>query len=198
MSRKSGPPRGPQQPVAGIVEVVPWSVPVTVDQIPETGLHRDIEAPETARAAIAALSDLRDVPALGASFDLERRGNEIHVTGRLRARVGQTCVVSLEPMETAIDEAINLTFASPAARAGVGADEGGSDARQPLDEDAPEPLPGNTIDLGAIASEFLVLAIDPYPRKEGAEFAAPAVEETGTKPFAALAALQKEPGKRNN
>ncbi len=32
-----------------------------------------------------------------------------------------------------------------------------------------------TVDLGAIATEFFLLGIDPYPRKEGAEFEAPKV-----------------------
>ena len=196
MSRKSGPARGPQQATAGMTEVVPWSVPVTLDQIPEGGLHRVIEAPEAAREAIARLADLQAVPELSATFDLVRHGSKLEVTGRVRARVGQTCVVSLEPMETAIDEAIELTFAPPAAGA-VRADEGLSEPSRKGAEEGPEPLVGNSIDLGAIATEFLVLAIDPYPRKEGAEFAAPAVEEAGNKPFAALAAL-KEPGKRNN
>lgn len=198
MSRKGGPQRGPQQhTVAGIAEVVPWSVPVTLDQIPESGLHRAIEAPESARAAIARLAELRDVSALSATFDLAKRGGKLHLTGRVRARVGQTCVVSLEPMETDIDEAIDLTFAPPAD--GTVLDEHGtSEPPRKAGEDAPEPLTGNSIDLGAIAAEFLVLAIDPYPRKAGAEFAPPAVEETGNKPFAALAALQKNPGKRNN
>ncbi|MCW5690545.1 MAG: DUF177 domain-containing protein, partial [Pseudolabrys sp.] len=63
---------------------------------------------------------------------------------------------------------------------------------------APEPLTGNSIDLGAIAAEFLVLAIDPYPRKEGAQFAPPAVEKGGNYPFAALTALKKEPGNSKN
>ncbi|RDV01343.1 YceD family protein [Undibacter mobilis] len=197
MSKKSGPPRGSQQAVAGITEVVPWSVPVTLDQIPETGLHRAIEASEAVCDAIARLASLRNVAGLGATFDLTRRGGKVEVTGRVRARVGQTCVVSLEPMETDIDEAIDLTFAPPPAGA-VLADEGASERPHKAGEETPEPLLGNSIDLGAIAAEFLVLAIDPYPRKEGAEFAPPAVEETGNKPFAALAALQKEPGKRNN
>ncbi|HWK95797.1 MAG TPA: DUF177 domain-containing protein [Pseudolabrys sp.] len=197
MSRKSGPQRGPQQTVAGIAEVVPWSVPVTLDQIPESGLHREIEAPQPARDAIARLAELREVPAVSATFDLAKRGGKLEVSGRVRARVGQTCVVSLEPMETEIDEAIDLTFAPPAAGA-VLDEHGASEPPRPAGEDAPEPLIGNSIDLGAIAAEFLILAIDPYPRKEGAEFAPPAVEETGNKPFAALAALQKNPGKRNN
>ena len=57
----------------------------------------------------------------------------------------------------------------------------------------PEPLVGGTIDLGAVAVEFLMLGIDPYPRKEGAEFAAPSADLEGAHPFAALAALKKPP-----
>ena len=34
-------------------------------------------------------------------------------TGRVRARVGQTCVVTLEPIESEIDEPIDLIFAPP-------------------------------------------------------------------------------------
>ena len=197
MSRKSGPQRGPQHTVAGIAEVVPWSVPVTLDQIPESGLHRAIEAPDTVRDAIARLADLRGLASLSATFDLAKRGSKVHVTGRVRARVGQTCVVSLEPMESDIEEPIDLTFAPPAAGAFLD-EHGTSEPPRKADEEGPELLTSNSIDLGAIAAEFLVLAIDPYPRKEGAEFAPPAVEETGNKPFAALAALQKNPGKRNN
>jgi len=197
MSKKSGPQRGFQQAVAGIAEVVPWSVPVVIDQIPEHGLHRAIEAPETAREAIARLAELREVRQLSATFDLARRGGKVHVVGHVRGRVGQTCVVSLEPMDTEIDEAIDLTFASPAAGPVID-DHAASELAGKGGEDAPEPLLGNSIDLAAIAAEFLVLAIDPYPRKDGAEFAPPTVEETGNKPFATLAALQKNPGKRNN
>jgi hypothetical protein len=58
--------------------------------------------------------------------------------------------------------------------------------------DAPEPLIGGSIDLGAIASEFLMLAIDPYPRKAGVAFEPPANDEDTGGPFAALAALKKK------
>ncbi|MBS0248840.1 MAG: DUF177 domain-containing protein [Proteobacteria bacterium] len=200
MSKKSGPARGPHPApaAAGIAEVVPWSVPVTLDQITDSGLHRDIEAPESVRLAIAKLAGLRDVPELTAAFDLAKTASKVHVSGRVHGRIGQTCVVSLEPMETVIDEPIDLTFAPPAAGAAAMTDVHGVEPRRSADDDAPEPLVGNSIDLGAIASEFLVLAIDPYPRKEGAEFAPPEVEKGGNYPFAALAALKKEPGKSKN
>ena len=60
-------------------------------------------------------------------------------------------------------------------------------------DDPPEPLTGSSIDLGAIATEFLILGIDPYPRKAGVEFAPPAVENDDPHPFAALAALKNGP-----
>ncbi len=49
------------------------------------------------------------------------------------------------------------------------------------------------MDVGAVATEFLLLAIDPYPRKPGAVFDAPKNDDPGAHPFAALAALKKPP-----
>jgi len=63
-----------------------------------------------------------------------------------------------------------------------------------LDEE-PEPLVDGRIDLGAIATEFLVLGIDPHPRKRGVAFELPVVEaDPDVHPFAALAALKKGSG----
>ena len=56
-----------------------------------------------------------------------------------------------------------------------------------------EPLIGNSVDLGLLATEFLMLGIDPYPRKPGVAFDAPeAAADPAGHPFAALAALQKK------
>ena len=63
---------------------------------------------------------------------------------------------------------------------------------QALDtEDPPEPLREGAVDLGALATEFLLLGIDPYPRKPGAVFDAPPAGDPSSHPFAALAALKK-------
>jgi hypothetical protein len=42
--------------------------------------------------------------------------------------------------------------------------------------------------------EFLLLGIDPYPRKAGAEFAPVKADDGSAKPFAALEALKKRLG----
>jgi hypothetical protein len=44
--------------------------------------------------------------------------------------------------------------------------------------------------MGAIAAEFLLLGIDPYPRKAGAEFTLPAEQGNDASPFAVLARLK--------
>jgi hypothetical protein len=49
---------------------------------------------------------------------------------------------------------------------------------------------GGRIDLGGVITEFLALALDPYPRKPDVSFQ-PAIEEKDPSPFAALAALKK-------
>ena len=159
---------------------VPWSVPVAVEDIPDTGLHIEIEAPAATRAALAELAAVRELPQLAAVFDLTREGPGVHVAGQVRARVGQSCVVTLEPVENPVDEAVDLWFA-PGAKA-------------PKTPEDPEPLVGGRVDLGAIATEFLILGIDPYPRKADAKFTPPKSEDDGAHPFAGLEALKKRLG----
>src|SRR5215469_948491 len=88
-----------------------WSVPVAVTEVPDSGRHVDLVADQHRRAAIADLAGVTAIPRLEASFELARHGrNGLHVLGRVSATVGQTCVVTLEPMESEIDEPIDLVF----------------------------------------------------------------------------------------
>lgn len=167
-----------------------WTVPVAVEDIPDTGLHIEIEAPAATRAALAEFAGVRELPQLAAVFDLTRQGEGVHVAGQVSARVGQTCVVTLEPVESLVDEAVDLQFAP--APAGPSGPEG--EAKAAKSNDAPEPLVGGSVDLGAIATEFLLLGIDPYPRKADAKFTPPKGEDDSAHPFAALEALKKRLG----
>ncbi|MGB8401495.1 YceD family protein [Bradyrhizobium sp.] len=175
----------------------PWRVPVAVAQIPDAGLHRDIEADATTRGAMADVADLREVLFASASFDvMPGSGGRFHVTGHVKARIGQTCVVTLEPIENDIDAPIDLTFAPPDQIRDLAdlVDEAAeSDEEIP---DPPEPIVGGIIDLGRLATDVLLLAIDPYPRKPDAVFA-PVVEAADPRdhPFAALKALKVAPKK---
>jgi uncharacterized metal-binding protein YceD (DUF177 family) len=168
----------------------PWSVPFSVHEVPETGRRVELHADAQTRAAVAALAGVRDLPRLEAAFEVTRHGQAgLRVTGRVSATVGQVCVVTLEPMQSEIDEPVDLVFAPPAAP--VASDRASAADEIEVTENAPEVLVGGTVDLGAVATEFLILALDPYPRKPGAVFEGPAVEDDAGHPFAALAALKE-------
>lgn len=165
----------------------PWTLPVAIADIPETGSHYEVAADMPTREAVARLAGLRTLPQFDAVFDLTRQGAGVAVRGEIKARVGQTCVVTLDPIENEVRETVDLVFA-PAAEP----DDMAPGARRPRQKgEPPEPLHNGIVDLGAIATEFLILGLDPYPRKPGVEFTQSAGGEAGANPFSALAALKK-------
>ena len=169
----------------------PWRAPVIVAQIPDSGLSCEIEASPAQRTTMAEMAGLRDIAWARAAFRLmPESGGMVHVTGRVRARIGQTCVVTLDPIENDIDEAIDLMFAPEGAISQLPAPAGDEDEAGET-PDVPEPIEGGAIDLGRLATDVLFLAINPYPRKPGAVFeprvAAP---DPADHPFAALKSLR--------
>ena len=165
----------------------PWQVPVAVEDVAETGARFDLVADAQVRPAVARMAGLRDLPRLEANFDVTRRGAGLHVAGRVSATVGQLCVVTLEPLVNEVEEAIDLLFvAQPTAER-----EDGEVGTRGERADATEPLIGGLVDLGGLAIEFLILGLDPYPRKPGAVFQPPPGAKPDESPFAALASLKK-------
>jgi uncharacterized metal-binding protein YceD (DUF177 family) len=120
-----------------------------------------------------------------------KSGGRVHVTGRVRARIGQSCVVTLDPIENEIDEPIDLVFAPPEQIPDLSdlVDEAAeSETEIP---DPPEPIVNGVIDLGRIATDALFLAVDPYPRRPDATFQPPVeAADPNDHPFAALKALK--------
>jgi uncharacterized metal-binding protein YceD (DUF177 family) len=101
--------------------------------------------------------------------------------GHLTAVVVRTCVVSLDEFEAKVEERFKIRFVP---------------SGQETDDDDPEsideiPYEGRLIDIGEAVAEQLGLALDPYPRKPGAELPSElGAEDSG--PFAALAKLKKK------
>lgn len=178
----------------------PWQVAVAVEDVAEAGRHFDLVADNDVRAAVARLAGLRDLPRLEANFDVTRHGADgLHVRGRVSATVGQNCVVTLEPLANAINEDIDLLFAPPPqpVERKAGADEAAEKGSERPERtwNEPEPLNGGVVDLGALATEFLILGLDPYPRKPGAVFEPPQDVKPDPGPFAALAGLKEKHGR---
>ena len=59
----------------------------------------------------------------------------------------------------------------------------------------PGPNQSGVVDLGALAIEFLILGLDPYPRKPGAVFELSQDVKPEPGPFAALAGLKDKHGR---
>jgi uncharacterized metal-binding protein YceD (DUF177 family) len=179
----------------------PWQVPVAIEDVAETGRHFDLIADNDVRAAVARLVGLRDLPRLEANFDVTRHGADgLRVSGRVSATVGQNCVVTLEPLANEVDEDIDLLFAppqpSPIERKAGEDDAAEKDSERPQRSwNGPEPLIAGVVDLGALATEFLILGLDPYPRKPGAVFELTQDVKPDPGPFAALAGLKDRDGR---
>ena len=172
----------------------PLSRTFRVDELKE-GEERTIEVNRAERETIAALLDLAALDRLNFAFCLHRRGQgRVALHGTLAAAVTQTCVVSLEPVESALEVPVEVEFwpipmiddlaASP--------DEAASHGTL----DWPEPIEGGKIDLGPVIYETLATALDPYPKREGVSFewseagGAGGEPEQAESPFAALKRLK--------
>ncbi|MBO0733136.1 MAG: DUF177 domain-containing protein [Methylocapsa sp.] len=158
-----------------------FSYLLAADTVPDTGLDAAIEADEAGRRALASQAGVLAVQSFEASFHVGREGRDrFKVSGRLHARVTQTCVVSLEPFESEIAADICVEFAPSGSVAAE---------KLNLESNPPDPVVDGQIDLGALAAEFLVLNLDPYPRKAGAVFEEPgagAGTDKKDSPFAVL------------
>jgi hypothetical protein len=166
----------------------PWHIPVAVEEVAETGQHFDLVADAPVRAAVARVAGLRDLPRFEANFDVSRHGGGVHVVGSISATVGQNCVVTLEPLANEVEETIDVVFEPPHGHSESAKNE---EQQHGVKWDEPEPLMGGVVDLGALATEFLILGLDPYPRKRGAVFELPQDAKRDPGPFAALSRLAK-------
>lgn len=153
---------------------------VDIGELPAGGRVYEVEAGAAERDAIArrlgapALNRLRGVFALRAT-----KGGLV-LEGRLDAALTRECVVSLEPFEEVLEEDFRIVFARAAGPAG-------EDGALLVEEDTPEPLEEDSLDLAEILVQQLSLAMAPHPRKPGAEplRAAGGRTETGS-PFEKL------------
>jgi uncharacterized metal-binding protein YceD (DUF177 family) len=174
---------------------------VDLERMGSSGAALEIVASDSERAALAKRFGFLGLPAFSARVTVDRRvGGQIVVEGRLRGRIVQACVLTLDPVTQDLDEAFRIVFKPDMAD---DRDPESGEAVLNSQADAPEPLAGNVLDVGEIVAEQLSLAADPYPRRPGAklEDMLPKPRHGGRKgqpeqrrhPFAGLAALRDKP-----
>lgn len=174
---------------------------VDLERMGPSGAALEIAPGDSERAALAKRFGFLGLPAFSARVTVDRRaGDQIVVEGRLRGRIVQACVLTLDPVTQDLDETFRIVFKPDMAD---DRDPESGEAVLNSRADAPEPLMGNVLDVGEIVAEQLSLAADPYPRRPGAklEDVLPKPRHGGRKgqpeqrrhPFAGLAALRDKP-----
>ena len=172
----------------------PLSRTLRVEELKE-GEEGMIEVNRGERETIAALLDLRALDRLTIVFRLNRRGQgRLALQGTLAAAVTQTCVVSLEPVESTLDVPVEVEFWPVPMIDDLAASPDEAASHGTLDW--PEPIEGGKIDLGPVIYETLATALDPYPKREGVSFewteapSTSAEPEQAESPFGALKRLK--------
>ena len=111
----------------------------------------------------------------------------MELRGSLRAEVVQSCVVTLKPVANHVEGALAVTYTT--------AEDAPESVRHmapdtdvaPGEDDLPEWLEGDEIDMGEVVAEHLGLYLDPYPRSPGVVFSPEDGEDPAqASPFAVL------------
>lgn len=177
---------------------------VDVDRMGPGGTALEVAASESERAALAKRFGFLGLPAFSARVTVDLRpGGLVVVEGRLRGRIVQACILTLDPVTQDLDDTFRVVFKQGLSEE---RDPASGEALVNAQADAPEPLPGNLLDVGEIVAEQLSLAADPYPRKQGVKLedvmpkprnggrdGRHGRQEQRRHPFAGLAALRDKP-----
>lgn len=150
-----------------------------------------LDANEDECRRLARWLDVESLSALHAEGVMERRRGAVDlvVKGRIKVRLVQLCVVTLQPIEQCLDFPFERQYSARLS------DEwgmyGADNEEIYLDlEEGPviDPLPDGGIDIGAVVAEELALHVDPFPRAAAVPESPGEADggEAGVRPFAGL------------
>lgn len=179
-------------------EIAPFSYKVKVGHVSANPVTVTLKANEAERAGLALIWEVEAVKKLEAELHIARwKRDGVRLKGEVKATIVQECVVTLAPVESEIVETVDQVYVPEGSKlARQALNENGEMVLDPEGEDIPETFAGDAIDAGAAVSEFVALAIDPYPRAPGAAFE-PHIEADGKgdgkpSPFAVLKDWKKD------
>ncbi len=172
-----------------------------LDRLGRAGAALDIVASESECTALAKRFGFLGLHGFAARVTVDLQpGGQVVVEGRLRGRIVQACVLSLDPVSQELDDAFRIVFRKDLAEE---RDPESGEAVLNAQADAPEPLAGNMLDVGEIVAEQLSLVAEPYPRRPGVKLEDVLPKPKGglrrgapgqqRHPFAGLAALRDKP-----
>src|SRR5688572_18219211 len=166
----------PKQYGAGGSGGAEWSHVVDVDKLSHEPRIFKFSADERERIDLARRLGIVSIEEAEAVVTLQRvSGGIIHAMGMVRANLTQACIASLAPVFTQVEEefegwygdktATAVSFAK--ARSEREAKKGPVEIELMEESADPEPVINGKIDIGELATQYLSLGLDPYPRAEG-------------------------------
>ncbi|NHK27588.1 DUF177 domain-containing protein [Parvularcula flava] len=162
-----------------------YEKPVRIEDISSRPKSYKVTFPANALEKVARRLEAEAVRSIEASFEISRSGPVILVEGHVTAELVRTCVSSLEPMDESIDDDFSFELEQVDELPDLSGEV-------EIDIEAPEPIIGDTIDLAEQAIQQVSLAMEPFPRKEGAEPVKDEAEQPSLSPFAALKSLKQD------
>ena len=152
-----------------------FSYEIDISDVGRAGKTFHLKANDAERMKIAIRLKTPSVEKLEGEMKVTATKTAVRVVGEIAADLTRECVASLEPMHETVAESFEIDFSRIPPET------------EEEDLDAPEYLDGASLDLGELLVQQLSLAMDPFPRKEGAQSLAEAyAPQEKVSPFAAL------------
>lgn len=153
-----------------------WSHVVDIENIDAGSKTFKFDASEEQRGNLSRRLGLISVESASAAVTLQRvGGGVVHAIGTVEADITQSCVATLAPVPAHIEDEFEGWFGDKTsavsfarARTEREARKGHTEAEVLEESIDPEPIIGGKVDIGELATQYLSLAIDPYPRAPGA------------------------------
>jgi len=151
---------------------------VRAESVPSAGQWIKLVANESECKAMADRADIKGIKSLEAKIHLlpKNSGHVIEVRGSFCADVIQECAITLEQIESHIEEEFSAWYANYHQAASFTRAQHEMQSRltaeeQPMmeEQDDPEPMIDGCIDVADLVAQYLVLAINPYVRVDGVE-----------------------------
>lgn len=161
-----------------------WSFYYYADRVDNTPISTKITADEKQRADVALRANVVSIESLEAEVTMQREqaGRVVYVYGTLKAAVTLECSITADEFDFYVEEQIEGWFEDKETTVSFmmalkGRDNKGNQGGKgpvevemvPENED-PDAMIEGQIDLGELAVQHLILAIPPYPKKEGAAY----------------------------
>ena len=151
---------------------------IALDDLGPDGVALEITADAHERAALAERFDLVAVDSLTATVTLKRDEADqmVQLRGNLSGGVVQSCVITLGPVPGRVDGVVEVIYSADENGAWAVRDMAPDADIAPGEDDLPELLEGDEIDIGEVVAEHFGLNLNPYPRRPGVVFC----DEEGT------------------